>query len=88
MPERQREAIARENEGEREIEFSTRELLSIKWQEKIPVTEVFTRAGLPSVYTTVMKSQFRWAGHIARMPDHRLSKKLLFGELRSVSVEV
>ena len=57
-------------------------LLSIKWQEKIPDTEVLARAGLPSVYTMLMKSQLRWAGPIVRMPDHRIPKKLLFGELQ------
>lgn len=61
---------------------SLRKLLNIKWQEKIPDTEVLTRAGLPSVYTMLMQSQLRWAGHVVRMPDHRLPKRLLFGELQ------
>lgn len=30
----------------------------------------------------LLQSQLRWACHMARMLDHRLSKKLLFGELR------
>ena len=59
-----------------------RKLLGIKWQDRIPDTEVLTRAGMPSIYTILMQSQLRWAGHVARMPDHRLPKKLLFGELQ------
>ena len=60
-----------------------RKLLNIKWQEKIPDTEVLTRAGLPSIPTILMKAQLRWAGHVARMPDSRIPKKLLFGELQT-----
>lgn len=61
---------------------SLRKLLSIKWQENIPDTEVLTRAVLPSIYTMLMQSQLRRAGHVIRMPDHHLPKKLLFGELQ------
>ena len=60
---------------------SLRKLLGVKWQDKVPDTEVLERAGLPSVFTMLMQAQLRWAGHVARMPDHRLPKQLLFGEL-------
>ena len=43
-----------------------RKLLSIKWHEKIPDTKVLTRAGLPSVYAMLMKSQLRGVGPIAQ----------------------
>ena len=59
-----------------------RQLLGIKWQDRIPDTEVLTRANLPSINTMLMQTQLRWAGHVVRMPDHRLPKKLLFGELQ------
>ncbi|KAI8513702.1 hypothetical protein Bbelb_080260 [Branchiostoma belcheri] len=62
-----------------------RKLLRIKWQEKIPDTEVLTRAGVPSIHTILMQSQLRWSGHLVRhiyiMPDHRLPKRLFYGEL-------
>ena len=59
-----------------------RKRLGIKWQGKIPDTEVLTRADQPSIYTILMQSQLRWAGHVARMSDESLPKKLLFGELQ------
>ena len=46
-----------------------RKLLNIKWQDRIPDTEVLAQADLPSIYTILMQSQLRWAGHVARMPD-------------------
>jgi len=59
-----------------------RKLLGIKWQDKIPDTEVLTRANLSSIHTILMQTQLRWAGHEVRMPDHLLPKKFLFGELQ------
>ena len=60
-----------------------RKLQGIKWQDKIPDTEVLKRAKLPSIQTTLMHAQLRWAGHVVRMADHRLPKKLFFGALRN-----
>ena len=56
--------------------------LLIKRQDRIPYTDVLTRVGLPSIFTILMQSQLHWAGHIVRMPDYRLPKKLLFGKLQ------
>ena len=60
-----------------------RKLLGISWQERVPDTEVLTRAGLTSVQTILMKAQLRWAGHVVRMPDCRIPKKIFFGELQN-----
>ncbi|KAL1263554.1 hypothetical protein QQF64_006293 [Cirrhinus molitorella] len=58
-----------------------RRLLRIWWQDKVPDTEVLLRTNLPSVYILLMKAQTRWAGHVVRMPEHRIPKQLLYGEL-------
>ena len=38
---------------------------------------------MPSVFTMLRQTQLRWAGHIARMPDERLPKRVLYGELQN-----
>jgi hypothetical protein len=60
-----------------------RKLLKIKWQDKIPNSDVLAKADLPSIHSILMKSQLRWAGHVVRMTDDRLPKQLLYGELSS-----
>ena len=59
-----------------------RKLLKIKWQDRIPDTEVLKRAGMQSIHTLLKLAQLRWTGHITRMPDERLPKKILYGELQ------
>ena len=58
-----------------------RKILSITWQKHFPDTDVLTWASLPSDYIILMQSQLRWAGHVVRVKDHCLLKKLLYGEL-------
>ena len=57
-------------------------LLKIKWQDRIPDTEVLKRARMQSVHTLLKLAQLRWTGHATRMPDERLPKKILYGELQ------
>ena len=58
-----------------------RKILNIKWQDKIPDTEVLTKANLQPIFTILKKAQARWTGNVCRMPDNRLPKQLLYGEL-------
>ena len=59
-----------------------RKLLKIKWQDKIPDTEVLTKAGMQSMHTVLKLAQLRWTGHVIRVPDARLPKKVFYGELQ------
>ena len=59
-----------------------RKLLKIKWQDRIPDTEVLKRAGMQSVHTLLKLAQLRRTGDVTRMPDDRLPKKILYGELQ------
>ena len=58
-----------------------RKLFMIKWQDKIPDTEVLKRAGMQSVHILLKLAQLRWTGHVTRMPEEHLPKKILYGEL-------
>ena len=59
-----------------------RKHLKIRWQDKIPDTEVLKQAKMQSVYTLLKLAQLRWTCHVTRMPDERLPKKVFYGELQ------
>ena len=58
-----------------------KKLIIIKWQDRIPDTGVLKRAGMRSVHTLLKLAQLRWTGHVTRMPEKHLPKKILYGEL-------
>ena len=50
-------------------------ILKIRWQDKIP--EVLKKPQMQSVHTLLKVAQLRLTGHVTRMPDERLQKKVL-----------
>ena len=58
-----------------------RRILGIRWQDRIPNTEVLERARLPSIFALLTQRRLRWLGHVRRMDDGRIPKDLLYGEL-------
>ena len=58
-----------------------RTLLHVKWQDKVPDSEILRRSEMESIHATLLRTQLRWAGHVCRMDDSRLHKRLLYGEL-------
>ena len=59
-----------------------RKILKIRWQDKIPDSEVLKKANMQSIHTLLKLVQLRWTGHVTRMPDEGLPKKVLYGELQ------
>ena len=62
-------------------QYCLREILNIRWQSRTTNEDVLARAGCVSITSLLMKSRLRWSGHVVRMPDSRLPKQLLYGEL-------
>ena len=59
-----------------------RKLLKIRWQNKVPDTEVLKKSKMQSVHTPLKLAQLRWTGHVTRMADERLPKKVFYEELQ------
>ena len=58
-----------------------RTILNIHWSDYITNIIVLERADITSIEAMLLKIQLRWAGHVARMEDHRLPKIIIYGEL-------
>nr|VZI48617.1 unnamed protein product [Spirometra erinaceieuropaei] len=62
-----------------------RRILRLNWQDRIPHTEVLERMGILSIYAILKQMQLRWSGHLVRMDDERLPKRLFYGDVATGS---
>nr|VZI19879.1 unnamed protein product [Spirometra erinaceieuropaei] len=62
-----------------------RRILKLNWQNRIPDTDVLERTGILSIYAMLRQIQLRWSGHLVRMDDERLPKRLFYGDVATGS---
>nr|VZI05285.1 unnamed protein product [Spirometra erinaceieuropaei] len=62
-----------------------RRILRLNWQDQIPDTDVLERTGILSIYAILRQMQLRWSGHLVRMDDERLPKRLFYGDVATGS---
>jgi len=60
-----------------------RKILKIKWQDKVPNAEVLKRSKSTTIMSSLLKKRLRWLGHVHRMDNSRIPKRLLYSELSS-----
>ena len=58
-----------------------RNLIGVKWQDRVSNSEVLLRTGSASIEATLIKAQMRWSGHVIRMDSTRLPRQVLYSEL-------
>ncbi|XP_076064992.1 uncharacterized protein LOC143039028 [Oratosquilla oratoria] len=57
-------------------------ILTIKWRDRIPHVTILQNASTISIESVIVGRQLWWIGHVIRMPECRLSRQILYGELR------
>ena len=56
-------------------------ILNIHCIDCITSIEILEQADISNIESILLKCRLQWAGHIARMEDHRLPKIALYGKL-------
>ena len=56
--------------------------MNVKWQSMTPDTKILELANSRSIEAMIFEIQMRWTGHVVRMDDSRLPKRLLYGVLK------
>ena len=57
-------------------------ILGISWRDRIPHVVILQRSNISSIECMLIKRQLRWVGHVIRMPENRLPRQILYGELK------
>jgi len=60
-----------------------RKIAGIKWQDRVPNTEVLCVCGISGIEAFLVAAQLCWVGHVVRMEDDRIPKQVFFGQLSS-----
>jgi len=59
-------------------------ICGISLRDHVPNVDILNRCNTLSVESQLQGKRLRWLGHIFRMPNDRLPKKLLFGQVKEL----
>ncbi|KAG7305516.1 hypothetical protein JYU34_009592 [Plutella xylostella] len=59
-----------------------RQIMNIKWSDYVRNTEVLRRAKVSGIEAYLMRRQLRWSGHVSRMSEERIAKRIFYSELQ------
>ena len=55
-------------------------ILGVRWWQKIPHVEI-SKASITPIEHLLVQRQLHWLVHVIRLPDNRIPRRLLYGEL-------
>lgn len=58
-----------------------RSIMKIRWSDRVRNTEVLRRANVGGIEAYLMRRQLRWCGHVSRMAEERVAKRIFYSEL-------
>ena len=58
-----------------------KEILGLSWRDRVTHNQMLSCTKLQSIQGILTKAQLHRSGHVCRMPDDRLPKKVLYGQL-------
>ncbi|KAJ2945076.1 hypothetical protein O0L34_g9131 [Tuta absoluta] len=58
-----------------------RTIMKIRWSDRVRNTEVLRRANVGGIEAYLMRRQLRWCGHVYRMAEERVAKRIFYSEL-------
>jgi len=58
-----------------------RRILGLTWADRVAHTTILESTGCLSIECLIISQQLRWIGHVIRMPENRLLRKLFYREL-------
>ncbi|XP_047544636.1 uncharacterized protein LOC125076937 [Vanessa atalanta] len=59
-----------------------RDIMNIRWSDCVRNTNVLRKANVGGIEMYLMRRQLRWCGHVSRMPESRVAKRILYSELQ------
>ena len=63
-------------------------MLRLRWWDKVPHVDIRHRAHCLSMEAIIAERQLRWTGHVIRMPENRLLRRVLYGELKDIHDQI